>query len=644
MAEKLEIIIQAKDKFSKSFGRLQSAMPSLRRAAIGATAAIAGLGGALAVIVKTTANSYDQIAKLGTQLGVTTEFLSSMQHAADLSGIRIGTLNKSVAMLQVRIGEAGRGIGEAKNAFESLGIQIHDTSGQLLTAEQIMPQLADAFHNMENATMRAEAASKIFGQRGMAMIQMFKNGSAGLAEMTAEAEKFGLVVSQEAAANAEEFNDSLTRVTGAFKGIKNAIAEQFFPELAKSSNKMADWIAQNREMIAIKTAEWFRNVADMMIAVGNAFKWIDDNITDKILQFFFGPTETPSKIELLNKQIEIARQNIHDYYVALADGEQPEESFLQLQIDKIRILEQEIEALTNVKERQAVLTASTNQLAAATKKSNEALSESVNQYRIIDEVLTAFFSDIDSTTRGQALAQGLFPFNDANVEKTQENMSIIKESFDSYFAEGLESYEAFLGAQRAAEASTNEQSAIDTEDTENKKVAATNRGLNKTLQITKAFGAKGFALTKGIAIAQSTISAYRGFAGTLATASEIYPPPIPHILAGIELAAGLAQVAAIAGTNVPAAHGGLTNVPREQTFLLDRGERIISPQQNKDLTEFLEGANSQALQVENINIEVLPNATNTEGLLSMTKDDWRDIIEEKIIFALKDLQVAGIKI
>ena len=38
-----------------------------------------------------------------------------------------------------------------------------------------------------------------------------------------------------------------------------------------------------------------------------------------------------------------------------------------------------------------------------------------------------------------------------------------------------------------------------------------------------------------------------------------------------------------------AAHGGLDYVPAEQTYKLQRGERVVSPKQNEDLTSFLEG-------------------------------------------------------
>lgn len=39
------------------------------------------------------------------------------------------------------------------------------------------------------------------------------------------------------------------------------------------------------------------------------------------------------------------------------------------------------------------------------------------------------------------------------------------------------------------------------------------------------------------------------------------------------------------------AHNGLDNIPREGTWLLDGGERVLNPNQNRDLTQYLRNAN-----------------------------------------------------
>ena len=56
------------------------------------------------------------------------------------------------------------------------------------------------------------------------------------------------------------------------------------------------------------------------------------------------------------------------------------------------------------------------------------------------------------------------------------------------------------------------------------------------------------------------------------------------------------------------AHDGIDNIPKEGTWLLDGGERVLNPQQNKDLTNYLSQAQQsnsststpQNLQINNI--------------------------------------------
>ena len=71
-----------------------------------------------------------------------------------------------------------------------------------------------------------------------------------------------------------------------------------------------------------------------------------------------------------------------------------------------------------------------------------------------------------------------------------------------------------------------------------------------------------------------------------------------------------ANVAAISGI----AHGGLDYVPSESTYLLDKGERVLSPNQNRDLTEFLNGNQSNSSPVE-INITAFDSKSVQEALL-----------------------------
>jgi hypothetical protein len=77
------------------------------------------------------------------------------------------------------------------------------------------------------------------------------------------------------------------------------------------------------------------------------------------------------------------------------------------------------------------------------------------------------------------------------------------------------------------------------------------------------------------------------------------------------LNAGLARALTLTGGVL---HGGLDRVPREGTFLLDQGERVVQRQANRDLTEFLRGARNTVVQV------LLDGSVLAEGIGNMSQD------------------------
>ena len=123
-----------------------------------------------------------------------------------------------------------------------------------------------------------------------------------------------------------------------------------------------------------------------------------------------------------------------------------------------------------------------------------------------------------------------------------------------------------------------------------------------TQQMMKMYGAK----SKQAKIAFMAYKAAKIAEITMATASAaitaykdglevggIAGPAVGAAFAAMAVVMGAVQLAQVASAPMPAAHGGLTNVPKEETYLLDKGERVLSPNQNKDLTNFMSKGNMQ---------------------------------------------------
>ena len=147
---------------------------------------------------------------------------------------------------------------------------------------------------------------------------------------------------------------------------------------------------------------------------------------------------------------------------------------------------------------------------------------------------------------------------------------------------------------------------------------------------------KAFALNKAMNIAQATMQTYLAATKALAELGPIAGP----VAAGVITAMGVANVAMIAKQQPPAgiAHGGLGYVPKEATYLLDKGERVLSPRQNRDMTEAAARINKGSAVgagvniVNNINIDATGAApgveTNVTEAMQTASDQLRAELAE----------------
>jgi len=229
MSEKVEIIIQAKDQFSKTMKSLRGMLPSVKTLALGAGAAVAGLGAGLFAIANSTAKAGDEFQKMSLRLGLSTDMLSGMKHAVELSGSSMESLEKGVRTLAKRMSDADEGLTEAERSFTALGIQIKNADGSLKDLDTMMAEAAQGLAGMEDNTKRVALAQELFGRSGTALLPLFKQGAEGLRKMTEEAKALGITFDKTGADQAAEFKDNMLRLQRVFTGIKTQIGRALIP-------------------------------------------------------------------------------------------------------------------------------------------------------------------------------------------------------------------------------------------------------------------------------------------------------------------------------------------------------------------------------------------------------------------------------
>jgi hypothetical protein len=667
MSDILEFVIKSKDEFSSTFKKLSSHLPSLKTLAVGTAAGVTGLGASLFATAKTTADAYDKFSKLNDRLNLSTEFFSKMSVASESAGTSFDSTVSAIQAFQVQVGEASKGAGTANETLTELGISIYKANGELKNAEDLLPEVADGLAGMSNATLRTESAQKLFGEGGLQMLQILKDGSEGLEEYSKQAERVGKVVGLQAARNAAKFTDALGQAKDVLQGLKNTIGEEVMPYITGLANRFSEFVIKNRAQI-IEFGEKIISIFGLIAEKGaygvgiliDSFRGLQ-MLWDVLKIGFAKLTELLFRgLDFLTEKL-VAFMEKFNFKGIFDTAIERVKSFSN--INKTVIDDMKTLAENSSKNLQEIV-----EKGYATKKVAEYAEAIKNSMASIREEGMA---DIEAELERQLIREGLFAEHQNRLlEKRKEGKEKEKED-DKDSEDEYKTHLKNLEAEFNKHALTELQQLDKWYKTEQEKFKGHNDAIAKldivykakrreldestledrrralsdfystSLSMLKASSGKETGVYKTAAAIEALISAHKAAAGALAALSWIpgVGPALARAASYVMYAMGIERV-----RGIYAAHGGMDSVPKEQTMLIDKGERIVSPQQNRDLTDFLANQNAGNTQIDNLNIEILPNATNAEGLLSMREDEWLEIVEDKIIPALKTLDRRGITV
>jgi len=239
--ESVGIVIKARDEASRKFGiigKSSMSMASMIRKAAAMAAIYFGVR-ALKSWVEETLAAIDVTAKLSDRIGIATEDLIGLQHAAELTGVGAEGMNKAMDVLSKRLGEVKQGTGEGKTALKALGINIADII-KLGPYEQML-LIAEGFKKLQTQAERNAIASQLFSRANQKVVNLLQQGPDVIRAYRQEAEKLGLTFSRFDAAKIEQANDALYQLRSVFEGIKRTAVIELAPVIAAIATDFKDW-------------------------------------------------------------------------------------------------------------------------------------------------------------------------------------------------------------------------------------------------------------------------------------------------------------------------------------------------------------------------------------------------------------------
>lgn len=193
------------------------------------------------------ADQADRLAKQSAALGMSIGELQSWQHAAGLSGVASEDLSASIAKLQKATADAAGGSKGASESFRKLGVSVKNADGSVKSADQIFSETGAAIGAIKNPTERTAMAMTLFGRSGAKLVPLFASGADGIAKMRAEVEELGGGFSPEFAKNAEDMNDSISRLNMAWLSFKVRVGGLVIPLINRFvvvATKATAWISK----------------------------------------------------------------------------------------------------------------------------------------------------------------------------------------------------------------------------------------------------------------------------------------------------------------------------------------------------------------------------------------------------------------
>ena len=238
------------------------------------------LGGATGIgrLITGSIKSADSLQKLSIKLGTTTDFLSQLQYAANISGVEMGVVSKALEKMQKSANDASRGLSTARDGFDALGIEVEEFIN--LSPEQQFQLMIEKLGGVANQSVRTGTAMDLMGRSGSEMLKIVAGGPQVFNELMLKAEDLGGVLKQDTADGAAAVADAFTDVATVWSGLLRDAVLNATNGFISFANVLSDAGAFVREysteikFVAVVLVELFviRKISALIVAMSGAMK------------------------------------------------------------------------------------------------------------------------------------------------------------------------------------------------------------------------------------------------------------------------------------------------------------------------------------------------------------------------------------
>ena len=215
-----------KDAAKKSARHWDDAAASVKSSLVGAGGVLAAVGAAaigVAALAQKQADMVNQLTDASVRSGgIAAETLAGLKLAAEGAGLGFADMEKITDKLPRLLADVEAGSKRQIEAFEKLGVETHEATGEMRSADVLFRDLVRSLGDIEDPMERATRAADLFGRSSGKLLQALGDPSA-LDAFVAAAQR-GVDVSQAGAEAANRWQREMAGLKVATQGAADSIS------------------------------------------------------------------------------------------------------------------------------------------------------------------------------------------------------------------------------------------------------------------------------------------------------------------------------------------------------------------------------------------------------------------------------------
>lgn len=194
------------------------------------------------------AEAAEQLEHLSQRSGIASEELQKLEYAATVAGVSHEQMAKGLDKLAKNMAIASSGTGTQAKAFEAMGVSVKDAEGKLRPTSEVLGDIAEKFSHYKDSAEKSALAQELFGKTGAELIPFLNLGKQGFEQLGDEAQRFGIILSDETVEASAHLAADLKKLHAASEGFKNVLAAEMAPALDVFAQQLLDGAKNGGEL------------------------------------------------------------------------------------------------------------------------------------------------------------------------------------------------------------------------------------------------------------------------------------------------------------------------------------------------------------------------------------------------------------